>query len=327
MGSGTFSPFQLLVWFDMIDMTTKANYLNVMGFAKKARLYQQWYKERKLGAKLMDEYTTMLTDEDAKAGGNFYVKWEGMLDSVGAYFKFDRNKKMYKNMLRSEHVPFNFFVPINDLKDRRETVAFLNDLLNRSDINSVEDVRIEFSPATKYLDDLTSFDAYISYRNSKNESCGLGIEVKYTEKSYPWGSTEKKRMCDSDGKSLYHKYTSNELFKADAASQLATVPMKQFWRNHLLGLAMKENGELADFTCVHLYPEGNEYQGKKSVEYANQLTDAGKQTFKPVTYEKFMSKARKNLGKVDGVEDWLDYLEERYIINDEVLENWLSKTS
>ena len=83
------------------------------------------------------------------------------------------------NMLRSEHIPWNVFYPMN--LDKQATLTLLKEILKTDEIDKVTDIRIEWAPEKEEaLDDNTSFDTYIEYIYNGKE-CGVGIEVKYTE--------------------------------------------------------------------------------------------------------------------------------------------------
>ena len=57
-----------------------------------------------------------LTDEDAEAGMIFYEGFrKEILDAAKSKYDFHgRHKSMYVDMLRSEHIPFNIFIPHGD---------------------------------------------------------------------------------------------------------------------------------------------------------------------------------------------------------------------
>ncbi len=77
------------------------------------------------------------------------------------------------------------------------------------------------------------------------------------------------------------------------------------------------NGDLSEFTSLTVFPEGNGHfrdEGNDSLwsEYKSKLTEEGKPTLKYQTFESLFSKMRKHLN-YQGAEDWIDYLEKRYI--------------
>jgi len=264
-------------------------------------------------------YEHILSDTDALEGANFYCykkprEWAAL--QAWANDKAVNFKGIgLKNLLRSEHIPFNFFYPLEKLRQENNPMLlrFLEQILsNRFQIDKVNRIKIEFAcdkPYNKPLNDLTSFDAYIEVL-SGNKKIGLGIEVKYTEKSYPWGDEEKKQMfIDS---SLYNQLKmSSGYYKENAKSSLATIKLKQPWRNHLLGLKLLELNKLDQFYSLHLFPEGNTYQQKVCDKYINCLKEDYKHSFVPVTFEHFIAVAEQYF-KEDENKKWLTYLKERY---------------
>ncbi len=289
-------------------------------FYLKARKHQINYKENVLGIKRNDGNDVVLVYDDAIKGLNFYSPIGDILDAVKDRFNNRYKGPLYANMLRSEHIPFNLFAPLKSRVKENETIDFLNDVFPATDIKNINEIKIEYPPPdkAKYLDDNTSFDTYIAYKNSKNEKCGLGIEVKYTEESYPYGTTERKRMEDEKGKSRYHTthiesgiYIDNSIKK-----KLATVPLKQFWRNHLLGLKMIQNGDIKNFFSAHIFPSGNTYQKEKSEDYSRQIKSEFRYQFIPVTYETFFEKLILFFRDDREYIDWANYLKNRYIVKE-----------
>jgi hypothetical protein len=299
-------------------------------FYNKAKHHQEKFRNEYLKLDRFDTYPTMLTDEDALKGYNFYIKYPGMLDAVRKRFNGFR-KPLYKNMLRSEHIPFNLFVPLKIEINAKPVISFFNRLFPFLNIDSITDIDFEKSPERlkfskgsffplplfdeeKYLDDSTSFDVMVTYKTNGHVGC-LGIEVKYTEKSYPYGATEKLKMYDNDENSLYHQtHTNSKIYLPDSISLLREKKLKQLWRNHLLGLKMLQKGDINNFTSVHLYPNGNSYQRECVEAYHETLLDTSKQSFVGITFEKFIETGKECFKNNFGLVSWLEYLEVRYIV-------------
>ena len=131
------------------------------------------------------------------------------------------------NMLRSEHIPWNVFYPMN--LDKQATVALLKEILRTDEIDKVTDIRIEWAPEKEEaLDDNTSFDTY--------------------EEGYPFGKLERKRVMEEED-SLYAiktrqcgLYTNEINNRRLSETLLCKDDYRQIWRNHLLGAAMVMNG-------------------------------------------------------------------------------------
>lgn len=269
------------------------------------------------------EYENILHISDAINGANFYChankyEWKNMKEwaNIDKGSRVDFTDVGLTNMLRSEHIPFNIFYPLEKLRNDnpKELNIFLETLFdNKIKVDEVIRIKIEFASdlhKSKLLDDNTSFDAYIEYLDS-GKKCGLGIELKYTEKSDPYSNTERKRMFDQ-AKSEYNKLTRNcGYYNTESIDILKSNKLKQLWRNHLLGVKMVEIKALDKFYSVHLYPKGNTYQTEACNDYLDCLKPSHKQYFIPITFETFTEKARE-VFKDQEYLDWIEYLEVRY---------------
>lgn len=295
----------------------------------KARKHQSDFREREMKVPAVPNtrrsgcYGNVISAEDGARGVNFYPPfWDEI--------KRDLNGKtgpILTNVLRSEHIPYNVFFPMrHDLKK----AALLFRTLTGKDVASVENILIEYAPSPKeeYLDDLTSFDAYVAYRNAAGARCGIGLEVKYTEQGYQIGRGEEYKIQDKN--SPYYRVTrESECFDFGDSSEEAFIEsnfgkhdrgndLRQLWRNHMLGLSMKLHGDgLQEFTSVHLYPSFNEHFNPKTstvlAKYCSLLNDRGKGTFMPLTYEDLFEAMKAcGMDEIDG--GWLPYLTRRYIL-------------
>ena len=178
------------------------------GFLKSARMHQSLYRAKVLNLTCGD-YGNYLTKEDGEQGKNFYDGFE-VFDAVrNRYPKY--SKGLYSNMLRSEHIPFNMFVPLD--KDKEYCRKVFADVLN-IDIISINIIKIEYAPPgkQKYLNDNTSFDAYIEYTHSDGEKGAIGIEVKYTERAYSLKAKSAEETAIKTHDSLYYKIMSIIVF-------------------------------------------------------------------------------------------------------------------
>ena len=164
---------------DIGQQYSKDDRTDPSGFLRRARLHQSVFRAKYLNLPY-DTYGNYLTKKDGESGKNFFDGY-GIFDAVKKYRKY--NKPLYSNLLRSEHIPFNIFIPLD--KDRNYCKNVISDILN-SRILSIDKIDIEYAPKPKekYLNDGTSFDAYIEYTNSDGTKGMIGIEVKYTEREY-----------------------------------------------------------------------------------------------------------------------------------------------
>lgn len=280
-------------------------------FKARARLHQSRFRVEQLRPTGYRKYGNRLTTADAIAGKNF-CDWPGMLASVEqGYGRADT--PLWHDMLRSEHIPFNIFVPLRDLPWAPRLFA----RWLRLDVAELVKVAIEWAPEPKaeYLNDNTSFDAYVECALADGRRAALGIEVKYTEGPYAWGKTERARMFDES--SPYHRiHERAQLYIEGALDALRTRELKQIWRNQLLGeaLRMKPGAGIEEFVSVLLYPKGNEHYAKAASAHMGLIVPDRRRTFLPVTFERLIEESRELAGADAVARDWLDYLEQRYLV-------------
>ena len=283
------------------------------GFLRRARLHQSVFRAKNLDLPF-DTYGNYLTKEDGEKGKNFYDGL-GIFDAVKKYRRY--NKPLYSNLLRSEHIPFNIFTPLE--KDRNYFKAIIADIL-KSNIISIDKVEVEYAPKPKekYLNDGTSFDAYIEYTNSDDTKGMIGIEVKYTENGYKLQANSKQEKYINDKGSLYFSVTNNcRLYMPNAVDVLPTDNFRQVWRNHILGesILLADSNKFKHFTSLTLFPADNSHFIKTSKEYIELLTNNDNK-FIALTYEDFFALLNKHCPD-NYYKNWLDYLTTRYIVTND----------
>lgn len=282
------------------------------GFLKRARLHQSKFRAETLNLDF-DTYGNYLTKKDGEAGKNFYEGF-GIFEAVKKYRKY--NKPLYSNMLRSEHIPFNLFIPLNDNKTLGKEI--FNDFFDGV-ILTIDKIVIEYAPAPKenYLNDGTSFDAYIEYTHTDNSKGIIGIEVKYTEKEYKLTKGSKQENDINDKTSKYYTVTERcGLYKPNSVKLLPTDKFRQVWRNHILGesILLVDSDKFKHFTSLTIFPKENKHFIQTSKDYIDLLVD-NKNKFIPLTYEDFFAVCNKHCVGND-YENWLNYLTKRYIVTD-----------
>jgi hypothetical protein len=303
-----------LVSTDMTEMLTDfgPQYRLDDDFKRRARLHQSRFRALTLGLPECRGYGNRLCTVDALAGKNFHP-WPGMLAAIERrYGRADT--KLTFDMLRSEHIPFNFFVPLRE----QATMMLLAQEWTGVEIARILSVEIEWAPTPKagFLDDNTSFDAYVEYLAKDDTRGAIGIEVKFTEREYPWGKTEQKRMFDSHSRYLV-VHEASGIYVAGTLEFLRTLRLKQLWRNQLLGEAMLQFPKLgfAHFTSVLLYPKGNSHFVEVTHEYEKLLAPArASATFRAVTFENFIARCREH-ARTPEDRAWGDYLAGRYLVD------------
>lgn len=280
------------------------------GFLKRARLHQSKFRAETLNLDC-DTYGNYLTKEDGENGKNFYNGF-GIFDAVRKYRRY--NKPLYSNMLRSEHIPFNLFIPLNENKTLGKEIfnEFLGGIIKTLDL-----INIEYAPQPKkkYLDDGTSFDTYIEYTHIDNSKGIIGIEVKYTEKEYKLIKNSKQEEDIKNLNSKYYIVSENcKLYKPNSIELLSTDKFRQVWRNHILGesILLADTDKFKHFTSLTIFPKGNEHFINTSRDYSELLIE-NKNKFIALTYENFLIACEKHCTRED-YKLWLNYLKKRYIV-------------
>ena len=298
--------------------------LSYSEFKRKAREHQVKFREEILCVEY-NKYPNVLNFSDARKGLVFY---EGFREEILVELKKPVPKtssapsgQMLTNLLRSEHIPYNIFFPmIHDLNGCKK---LFNLIIGEERISIVLEIIIEHhpEPIENYLSDHTAFDVYISYTNTDNKECGIGIEVKYTEKEYALkeGTSEYAHVKDEHGNTRlfgpYFNATNNSrYFKEEVTHDiLVTNKFRQIWRNHILGASMVQRGDIEQFTSITIYPEANiHFHNDAMPEYYELLSETGKDTFIPLTYEELFNLMDKFLNVENGKE-WNMYLKQRYL--------------
>ena len=315
----------------------KAHYGGDSDYRKACRQHQAWFRENILKLEMGRNHSTrqganetkeefehrrttetdiaILTPSDAARLMNFVPEYH---DEIGKALCDDRGKiptdfGLMANMLRSEHVPWNIFVPM--MTDLTVAAKCFSEILPHREIKNIRYWKIEYAPNT--IQDKTAFDVYIEYETSRGETGVIGIEVKYTEEGYSVGNKELAMMQNPE--SAYSVTTRNsECFVNNDPLQFNNPDFIQLWRNHILGLAMLQQGKADFFDSLTLYPSGNVHFHSSDrhigvIEaYEGLLTDKGKDTFHAITYEDFFQILRENYNNSRYLL-WLKYLETRYI--------------
>lgn len=308
---------------------TVPHHLSHEKFKNAARRLQIWWRKNVLCVDY-EKYENVLKKEDAQKGLVFF---DGFRREILEYLKRPVEKtssapsgQMLTNLLRSEHIPYNIFFPMQ--YDKEGCCSIFNKLIGREEIKYICDIKIEYhpEPISEYLNDHTAFDVFISYQNFKDEICGIGIEVKYTEKDYPLkvDSTEYKHLKDKNGNTClskeYAKATKQSgWFKDDVEDSLIMNKYRQIWRNHILGASMILHGDIKNFYSVTLFPELNSHflldampKYKGTMGELGLLSEIGYQTCIPLTYE-FLFELMEKYLKIEHKKEWIKYLRDRYL--------------
>jgi len=287
-----------------------------ISFKELARRHQIKFREEIMGVGF-DGYETILKDEDAQRGLIFFDGFKINEYAQTRYPHFRMKQACFANMLRSEHIPFNFFVPIS------RNLEYARAILNRfmgGVINTITDLQIEYAPdPAKALMDKTSFDVFIEYTHAFGGYGIIGIEVKYTEREYRLMKDSKEGREINLETSVYYTMTEKiGLYRKEILTELKKDKYRQVWRNQLLGESMTRknhsDSKYEYFTSIILYPDGNDHFRELIPEYKSFLTPGHEQSFMGITYEEFIEAAEKLTDDIDFLR-WAQYLQNRYIVS------------
>lgn len=273
-------------------------------FKAAARFHQSYYRARVLKVDYR-EYGNRLTDDDGCALLNYYdglgVR-EVLRERFPAY-----SKKRDADLLRSEHIPFNMLAP---LASRTDLMQFVLGEAFGLELRKPFQIQFEWAPTPRkqYLDDMTSFDVYIQGSDANGEEVGVGVEVKYTERGYSIGTSEAERVRDR-GSSYWVTTRESGLFVSSRDEALAEDELRQIWRNHLLGLAMVRQKDVARFVSVTLYPAGNVHFTHALKKYRSHLEHSAQGSVRGLTFEHYIN----CLTGESEIELWKRYLQARYL--------------
>ena len=294
-------------------------------YKRKARTHQSEFRTNILNASFdpqnkYGKYGAFLLPDDANAGLNFCGDFrQEILERIQRRYPrltAIQHDGLYANMLRSEHIPWNVFVPMSH--DLRATAKVFNDILKADEIEENTDISIEWAPdKARCLNDNTAFDTYIEYLHA-GKACGIGIEVKYTEEGYPFGGKERREVMENE-QSRYAQVTkSSGWFIPEITDHpiretaLCKDELRQIWRNHILGASMVQNKMVEKFHSLTIYPKGNPHFGKVLPTYEKLLTDKGRATFGYATIESLIDLLAKHFPQANDFQNWIHYLRVRY---------------
>ncbi|MBR5436014.1 MAG: hypothetical protein IK120_04030 [Muribaculaceae bacterium] len=308
-----------------VDTTKPETYRGDKPFKRTARTHQSNFRATYLKVPFdpddkFGKYGAFLMPLDADKGLNFCDDYrDEIMEKIKTRYPkltATQHDGLYANMLRSEHIPWNVFIPMTHDKDA--TAQVFNDILGLKEIDEVTDIRIEWAPdKAKCLNDNTSFDTYIEYLH-EGKTCGMGIEVKYTEEGYPFGVKEHREVMENE-QSMYAQITKSCGWFIPEISNLPIreTPLckdeyRQIWRNHILGASMLPNHLAERFHSITLYPKGNPHFNEVLPKYEQFLTDEGRSSFGYITIEDLIDLIEQYFPKNKEFQNWINYLRIRY---------------
>jgi hypothetical protein len=278
------------------------------------RRHQSWYRAHVLQLpygtgpteRSTKPYGNMLRQADAARGLNFITPqiYQAARRRVEQRAGVVEEFRLMHNMLSSQPLCFNLFAPLADLELATQLVRALPGLNARKALR----VELEFTPGVRnqYLDDGTAFDAYIVYEQTDSRRAFLGVEVKLTE---PFS---QDKAYDSPS---YRRWMTGDRspWRPDAAEQTAKLQHNQFWRDHLLAVAHRDqpgssfpNGRL----MLVRHPEDRSCE-RIVIAYSKLLRE-GDDTLIDMPLDRLITLWR-TAASTEAQRSWLTALQERYV--------------
>ena len=281
------------------------DYSDKSQFASNARLLQSIWREEK-GYKFI-KYGNFLEEEFAKQSGkNFLTKeiFEIVKEEVKNKHiegKVISEPRIWNNLLSSQPLAFNLFGQLK-LDLSLATIVFKSLYFERK-IKEVSDIKFEYSPgrkSLKYTGDSSAFDVFIEYKNTSNQLCFFGIEVKYAEDLNDKPATHKESYVSISEKA--------NIFDLSMLNKLKEKPIQQIWRDHLLALSLfVTNTDYYKGDFIYLYPNDNTNCAEGIKQYQSTFTTE-ENFFSPLTIEKLVDIIKTNCS-----EKWIRDFEDRYL--------------
>jgi len=141
--------------------------------------------------------------------------------------------RLWRNLLSSMPMCFNLF---GELRAHPESGARVLARATGLDVAKIEELEVEWTPDGDHpLGDRTAFDAWVAYRDSEDNRGFFAVETKYTE-PFSRGVYDRPR---------YREVTAwpDAGFLPGAADMLRGVATNQLWRNALLAVAVRREGD------------------------------------------------------------------------------------
>ncbi len=274
---------------------------------RRFRALQSWYRQHHLqlppGEDKRGIVRGSMLPHDAPRSANFlspaiheYVEARvPVVVGEGGTLEQDR---LFRNMLSSMPLCFNLFgafrvFPISAAR----VLAAATGL----DVASLTRVDVEWTPPGDHpLGDRTAFDAYVEYRNSRNDRCFFGVETKYTE---PFSQREYRTE-------RYDEVTASPSsgFVTGAADNLVAKHSNQLWRNAMLAVAVRERGGFAEGRVLVMALDGDE-SARKATDALRANHRAPDALLAAVSLESLVAEA----ATTETLAEWSEAFETRYL--------------
>ena len=286
-----------------------------------------------------DGYGHILSDEDGRRGANFLPSLRA--DILTAVTKRKKTGKgvdfgrTSQNMLSSQAMCFNLFVPLN--RDRRLAAELLGRFIDG--LRSVDEIEYEHTPHNSIFGDQSGkvgvdCDVLVHY-TGRDRAKGLAvIETKYTETGFSicgFRKSNQEDPCPSitvvndDYSNCRYKYKKKYAYWEVAEDsglyhrqQLHVRPcpfggsLWQLWTNLSLAYALAKQRRYSDFRYVVICPEGNTRLSRGTKVFSDFRLLLRRPDFFEVIYLEDIGEALRDRSVVHKSDPWADEFIERY---------------
>ena len=255
------------------------------------------------GPKASSFYGNMLPAEHGASGANFLTPEIFQVVQQRLALGKDRVEpfRLLHNMLSSQPMCFNLFGQL--VRDHDLARQLMEPMVGQ--LTRVDEVRIEYhpEPASEYLDDRTSFDAFIAYTRPDGRRGFVGIETKLTE---PFS----QRRVD---KPSYRRWmTGDAPWTDEAHDKVAGISHNQLWRDHLLAVALVARpGSIFDEGYLMLVRHPGDTQCEQIVAGYRGLLRKDDRSFIDVPLDRLLDTWSGALGQA--APSWLSAFRQRYL--------------
>ena len=276
----------------------------------KYRALQSWYRENILqlppGLEGETPRANLLPAAAVEADASLNFLRDGQ---IAAYVKDRANlvvelggtlekQRLMHNLLSSMPLCFNIF---GKLRSERAAAARVLARLYDLPIAAIDEIEVEWAPADHPLQDRTAFDAWVAYRTDEGRRGFLGVETKYTE---PFSERPLHRLDRYRGWNDF----SGSGFQPGATDALAVPATAQLWRNALLAVAVRADGDWELGHVAVLALEGDPGVTAALGGLRGQHRDLGS-LVRSATLEQLVRIARDE----PTLESWANAFEQRYL--------------
>jgi len=213
---------------------------------------------------------------------------EKELKDIIARDRLTDKKRLCNNLLSSQPLAFNLFLPLRWDNYRIATVTFKK-LYPDLNIKNITDIKLEFVPGDNeknrlIVTDKSCFDVFVEYITFSGQKSCIGIEVKYTE---PFSNTDFNK-APSDKRQRYIDAISvySEQFYSENIQKYLSVKFNQLFRNQLISEEVKSKTDYENCFQIVLFSSND----TKCIEAVNEFSSMLKidKSFQTLTIEDFI---------------------------------------